>query len=102
MNNNLYFNRHHPQRVYAKHAETIKKSTSLRTSARSFTPCPRLCGHPLWTAQRCLLDVFGAVHKVRHAIFGQFLPPLPLSHFVTHPGTPPKYATHLGPPPLFT
>src|SRR6218665_125150 len=32
----------------------------------------------------------GAVHKVRHAIFGQFFPPLPLSHFVTHPGTPPK------------
>src|SRR6218665_866579 len=33
--------------------------------------------------------VLGAVHKVRHAIFGQFSP-LPLSHFVTHPGTPPK------------
>src|SRR6218665_3391761 len=30
----------------------------------------------------------GAVHKVRHAIFGQFRPPSPLSHFVTHPGTP--------------
>src|SRR6218665_3424778 len=42
----------------------------------------------------------GAVHKVRHAIFGQFLPP-PLSHFVTHPGTPRKYVTHLGPPPIF-
>ena len=26
---------------------------------------------------------FGVVHKVRHAIFDQFLP-LPLSHFVTH------------------
>src|SRR6218665_3964130 len=39
----------------------------------------------------------GAVHKVRHAIFGQFLPP-PLSHFVTHPGTLQKYVTHLGPP----
>src|SRR6218665_2700927 len=24
--------------------------------------------------------------------------PLPLSHFVTHPGTPQKYVTHLGPP----
>src|SRR6218665_1134305 len=24
--------------------------------------------------------------------------PLPLSHFVTHPGTPQKYITHLGPP----
>src|SRR6218665_1944914 len=41
----------------------------------------------------------GAVHKVRHAIFGQFLPlSSPLSHFVTHPGTPRKYITHLGPP----
>src|SRR6218665_1166428 len=42
MNNNLYFNRHHQYRVSAKHAETIK-STSLRTSARSFTPS--LCLH---------------------------------------------------------
>src|SRR6218665_1901228 len=24
--------------------------------------------------------------------------PFPLSHFVTHPGTPKKYVTHLGPP----
>src|SRR6218665_3498323 len=31
-----------------------------------------------------------ALHKVRHDIFGQFLPPSLLSHFVTHPGTPPK------------
>ena len=30
-----------------------------------------------------------AVHKVRHAILDQFLPP-PLSHFVTHLGTPLK------------
>ena len=43
----------------------------------------------------------GAVHKVRHAIFGKFLPPFPLSHFVTHPGTPRKYVTHLGLPPDF-
>src|SRR6218665_4035570 len=28
-----------------------------------------------------------------------FLAPLPLSHFVTHPGTPRKYVPHLGPPP---
>src|SRR6218665_887182 len=27
------------------------------------------------------------------------LTPSPLSHFVTHPGTPKKYVTHLGPPP---
>src|SRR6218665_208608 len=28
--------------------------------------------------------------------------PLPLSHFVTHPGTPRKYITHLGLPPIFS
>ena len=39
----------------------------------------------------------GAVHEVRHAVFGQFLTLLPLSHFVTHPGTPRKNVTHLGP-----
>ena len=44
------------------------------------------------------LSSYGAVHKVRHAIFGQFWPPLPLSHFITHPGTPRKYVTHIGPP----
>src|SRR6218665_782466 len=27
-----------------------------------------------------------------------FYPPSSLSHFVTHPGTPLKYVTHLGPP----
>src|SRR6218665_2664614 len=26
----------------------------------------------------------------------------PLSHFVTHPGTPQKYVTHLGPSPIFS
>jgi len=30
--------------------------------------------------------------------FWPILTPLPLSHFVTHPGTPPKYVTHLEPP----
>ena len=39
--------------------------------------------------------ILGAVHKVRHAIFGQFLTPFPLSHFVTHPGTPPKSTSHI-------
>ena len=37
-----------------------------------------------------MLPVWVAVLKVRHAIFSQFLPPSPLSHFVTHPGNPPK------------
>src|SRR6218665_349447 len=41
---------------------------------------------------------YGAVHKVRHAIFGQFCPPLPLSHSVIHPEAPQKYVTHLEPP----
>src|SRR6218665_158229 len=45
----------------------------------------------------------GAGHKVRHAIFGQFLPPpLPLSHFVTHPGTPPKVRRTSRIPPIFS
>src|SRR6218665_2899925 len=42
----------------------------------------------------------GAVHKVRQAIFGQFLPPSPchtLSH-IPGPSPPNKYVTHLGPP----
>src|SRR6218665_1675571 len=34
------------------------------------------------------ITILGAVHKVRYAIFANFPPPL--SHFVTHPGTPPK------------
>src|SRR6218665_395637 len=42
--------------------------------------------------------IFGVVHKVRHAILANFYPPSPLSHFVTHPGTPKKYVTHLRPP----
>jgi len=46
----------------------------------------------VWTYRRTI----AAVYKVRHSIFGQFSP-LPLSHFVTHSGTPQKYVTHLGP-----
>src|SRR6218665_1145698 len=41
----------------------------------------------------------GAVHKVRHAIFGQFLPPV--SHYVTHPGTSPESTSHISDPPIF-
>ena len=33
---------------------------------------------------------YGAVHKVRHAILGQFFTYPLLCHFVTHPGTPQK------------
>ena len=46
--------------------------------------------------------LYGAVtvHKARHAIFGQFLPP-PLSHFVTHAGTPPESTLHISKPPRF-
>ena len=42
--------------------------------------------------------VFGDVHKVRHAIFGQFWPPSLLSHFATHPGTPQKVRHTSGTP----
>jgi len=39
--------------------------------------------------------ILGAVHKVRHAIFG----PPPPCHTLSHiPGPPRKYVTHLGPP----
>ena len=34
--------------------------------------------------------------------FWPILNPLPLSHFVTHPGTPHKYVTHLWLPPTFS
>ena len=45
-----------------------------------------------------LVWFFGAVHKVCHAIFGQFLlppPPVTLRHTS---GTPRKYFTYLGTP----
>src|SRR6218665_2708748 len=47
--------------------------------------------------QTCLH--LGDVHEVRYSIFYQFLPHLyPLSHFVTHLGTPAKVRhTNLGP-----
>src|SRR6218665_1776413 len=41
-----------------------------------------------------------SIKYVRHAIFGQLLPP-PLSHFVTHPGTPPESMSHISDPPTF-
>src|SRR6218665_2250222 len=41
----------------------------------------------------------GAVHKVHHAIFGQFSILLPLSDFVTHPGTP-KSTSHISDLPI--
>ena len=40
--------------------------------------------------------ILGAVHKVRHTIFGQFLPPSHLSHI---PG-PPESASHISDPPI--
>src|SRR6218665_3104689 len=45
--------------------------------------------------------LYGAVHKVRHAIFGQFLPPPPVTLRHTSRDSPRKYVTHLGPPPIF-
>jgi len=75
-------------------------------TARSFPGFVWSCTlHPssVVSSSRCSLHVpyetiLGAVHKVRHAILVIF--DSPLSHFVTHPGTPKKYVTvtHLGPP----
>src|SRR6218665_604804 len=43
----------------------------------------------------------GAVHKVRHAIFGQFYPPPPC-HTSSHiPGPPPESTSHISDPPIF-
>src|SRR6218665_605575 len=41
----------------------------------------------------------GAVHKVRHANFCQFWPPVTLCHTSREP---PKYVTHFGPPSIFS
>src|SRR6218665_2136007 len=43
----------------------------------------------------------GAVHEVRHAIFGQFSHPSPMSHFVKHPGTSPPKVRHTSRTPRF-
>src|SRR6218665_1555809 len=43
----------------------------------------------------------GAVHKVRHAIFGQFFPPPPVTLCHTSRDPLRKYVTHLGPLPRF-
>src|SRR6218665_2269933 len=40
----------------------------------------------------------GAIHEVRHAIFGQFLPSPPVRLCHTSLDPLPKYDTHLGPP----
>src|SRR6218665_2214679 len=50
---------------------------------------------PLETKKICS----GTVHKVRHAILAN-VDPLPLSHFVTHPGTP-QTTSHISEPPPF-
>jgi len=41
-----------------------------------------------------------AVHKVRHAIFGQFLPPL--CHTLLHIPGPPVSTSHISDPPIFS
>src|SRR6218665_481560 len=44
----------------------------------------------------------GAVHKVRHAIFGQFLPPHSPCHTSSHIPGPPESTSHISdPPPIF-
>src|SRR6218665_1811221 len=62
--------------------------------------------HVLYASGNCCIHfgrvVLEAAHKVRHATFGQFKPPLPLSHFVTHPGTSPESTSHISDPPIFS
>src|SRR6218665_3825178 len=43
--------------------------------------------------------LLGAVHKVRHAIFGQFLPPPPC-HTSSHIPGPPESTSHISDPPI--
>src|SRR6218665_1135825 len=45
---------------------------------------------------------FGAVHKVRHAIFDQFGPPSPSCHILSHIPEPPKVRHPSRPPPIFS
>src|SRR6218665_2310277 len=68
---------------------------------------PYVCA--LMSALLCLRSFVGALlscalltghHYLRQAIFGQFYPPSSY-HTLSHPGTPQKYVTHLGPPPDF-
>src|SRR6218665_936353 len=65
--------------------------SSCRPSSCSYS-CVQCTGVPLCINSNLKM----AVHKVRHATFGQFLPP----PSVTLPGTPAprKYVTHLGRP----
>ena len=44
------------------------------------------------------LGQLGAVHKVRHAIFGQFLPPSPCHTVIPEP---PESTSHISDPPIF-
>src|SRR6218665_3106559 len=49
----------------------------------------------------CAIYCQGAVHKVRHAIFGQFLPPPSPCHTSSHiPGPPPESTSHISDPPI--
>src|SRR6218665_3717173 len=48
-----------------------------------------------------LSSSYGAVHKVRHAIFGQFLPPPPC-HTSSHIPGPPESTSHISDPPIFS
>src|SRR6218665_2055797 len=50
------------------------------------------CGRSVWVMPK------GPSIKYVMLFLANFDPPTPLSHFVTHPGTPQKYVTHHGPP----
>ena len=88
-------------RSYLRQLFTIQPSRSNNP----FLYRPNSLIRPSVTSSRKFADGFiaiGAVHKVRHAIFGQFWPPSPC-HTLSHiPGTPRKYVTHLGSPPIFS
>src|SRR6218665_1832497 len=46
-----------------------------------------------------IIKEFASGPSIKHVmLFLANFDPLPLSHCVTHPGTPQKYVTHLGPP----
>src|SRR6218665_2497091 len=64
----------------------------------SLTSCSRFYVSGL--DERLLCSCYGAIHKVHHAIFGQFLPPPPC-HTSSHIPVPPKKIRHTSRTPPF-
>src|SRR6218665_719687 len=59
--------------------------------------CGNIWGQFINFVEICNMHRWGPRIKYFTLFLANFYP-LPLSHFVTHPGTPRKYVTHLGPP----